>query len=333
MATQINPKLARLWLADNIRQYGYRNPLKLHALTEAELRLLDYLEAGITCSQIAALPQIARIEEGAARELVRRLGPALISSGKLPPDLTKAQIDTKFAEISRLFSVDANFDEALDRRRSARIFIEELGRTGLVLAKALAASEIGTLMTLDQVRVGPKDCLPLGHSKSSIGQPRALSAKSQLETTRLEFHSRRTSALEKVSVAVLISDDIVNPRSYQPWMARDVPHLAMCFDEEGVEISPLVFPGETPCLGCREKARFDADSSWSTIAPQLLAIDRSNQESAMVLFATGVVTNQILNFVDESKRLENRTLRLDRSGSLLAFHASASHCGCGASAS
>ena len=134
-------------------------------------------------------------------------------------------------------------------------------------------------------------------------------------------------------MAVLISDDIVNPRSYQPWMARDVPHLAMCFDEEGVEISPLVFPGETPCLGCREKARFDADSSWKTIAPQLLALDRSNQDIAMVLFATGVVTNQILNFVDRGKRLESRTLRLDHNGSLLAFEASSSHCGCGASAS
>ncbi len=333
MATQINPKLARLWLADNIRQYGYRNPLKLQGLTEAELRLLDYLEAGITCSQIAALPQIARIDEGPARELISRLGPVLTSSGKLPPDLTKAQVDNKFAELSRLFSVDATFDEALHRRRSARIFIEELGRTGLVLSKALAASEIGTLLTLDQVRVDPRDCLPLGHPISSIGQPRALSAKSQLETTRLELHSRRTSALEKVSVAILISDDIVNPRSYQPWMARDIPHLAMCFDEEGVEISPLVFPGETPCLGCREKARFDADSSWKTIAPQLLAIDRSNQDIAMALFATGVVTNQILNFVDQSQRLESRTLRLDRDGSLLAFQASSSNCGCRASAS
>ena len=333
MATQINPKLARLWLADNIRQYGYKNPLRVDELTEAELRLLDYLEAGITSSQIDTLPQMARVDEQSAKELVGRIAPVLTSSGKVPPDLTKAEIATKFAELSRLFSLDATFEEAVLRRRSARIFVEELGRTGLVISKALAASEIGTLLTLDQVRVSLKDCLPLGHLKSSIGQPRALSAKSQLEATRLEFHSRRTSALERVSVAVLISDDIVNPRSYQPWMARDVPHLAMCFDEEGVEISPLVFPGETPCLGCREKARFDADSSWKTIAPQLLALDRSNQDIAMVLFATGVVTNQILNFVDRGKRLESRTLRLDHDGSLLAYKASSSRCGCGASAS
>lgn len=330
MATQINPKLARLWLADNIRQYGYRNPLRIQALNESELRLLDYLEAGVTSSQLDSLPQIARVSEHAATELAARLSPVLTTTGRLPVELTKEQVETKFAELSRLFSVDASLEEALRRRKGARVFVEDLGRTGLVLSKALAASEIGTLLTLDQVRVSPKDCLPLGHPKSSLGEPRASSAKSQLESSTLHFHSRRSAAMAEVTVAVVISDDIVNPASYQPWMARDVPHLALCFDEDGVEVSPLVLPGVTPCLGCREKARFDSDSSWRTIAPQLLSLDRSNQDSAMILFATGVATNLILNLIDSDTRTDNRTLRLDRSGSLLAFESAFSHCGCGA---
>jgi len=41
VATQINPRLARLWLADNIRQYGYRKPLRIEALSEPELKILD----------------------------------------------------------------------------------------------------------------------------------------------------------------------------------------------------------------------------------------------------------------------------------------------------
>ena len=329
MATQINPRLARLWLADNIRQYGYRKPLRVESLSEPELRILDYLEAGITASQVQSLPQLARADSETVGSVVDRVSSVLSESGRLPPELTAAEIDTKFAELARLFSAEGDFADALARRRKSRIFIESLGRTGLVFAKALSASEIGTLLTLDQLRVSDKDCLPLGHPRSSIGLPRATSAKVQLETTQLQFHSRRSGSLDTVTAAVLTANDIVDPNSYQTWLARDVPHVAICFDEEGVEISPLVLPGKTPCIGCIEKARFEADSNWQTIAPQLLALDRSNEDSAMILFATGVVTNLLLHFIDRGSFVSSSALRLDRGGSLMAFQPAASPCGCG----
>lgn len=329
MATQINPRLARLWLADNIRQYGYRKPLRVESLSEPELRILDYLEAGITASQVQSLPELARADSETVGSVVDRVSSVLSESGRLPPELTAAEIDTKFAELARLFSAEGEFADALARRRKSRIFIESLGRTGLVFAKALSASEIGTLLTLDQLRVSDKDCLPLGHPRSSIGLPRATSAKVQLETTQLQFHSRRSGSLDTVTAAVLIANDIVDPNSYQTWLARDVPHVAICFDEEGVEISPLVLPGKTPCIGCIEKARFEADSNWQTIAPQLLALDRSNEDSAMILFATGVVTNLLLDFIDHGSFVSSSALRLDRGGSLMALQPAASPCGCG----
>ena len=308
MATQINPRLARLWLADNIRQYGYRKPLRVESLSEPELRILDYLEAGITASQVQSLPELARADSETVGSVVDRVSSVLSESGRLPPELTAAEIDTKFAELARLFSAEGDFADALARRRKSRIFIESLGRTGLVFAKALSASEIGTLLTLDQLRVSDKDCLPLGHPRSSIGLPRATSAKVQLETTQLQFHSRRSGSLDTVTAAVLMANDIVDPNSYQTWLARDVPHVAICFDEEGVEISPLVLPGKTPCIGCIEKARFEADSNWQTIAPQLLALDRSNEDSAMILFATGAVTNLLLDFIDHGSFVSSSAL-------------------------
>ena len=329
MATQINPRLARLWLADNIRQYGYRKPLRIEALSEPELKILDYLEAGITASQVQCLPQIARADSATVRSVVGRVSSVLTESGRLPPELTAAEIDTKFAELARLFAAEGDFAEGLSRRRNAHIFIESLGRTELVFAKALSASEVGTLLTLDQQRVSNKDCLPLGHPWSSIGLPRATSAKTQLENTQLQFHSRRSRSLDTVTAAVLIANDFVDPNSYQTWLARDVPHVAICFDEEGVEISPLVIPGETHCIGCNEKARFESDANWQTIAPQLLALDRSNEDSAMILFATGVVTNLMLDFIDQGLFSSRQALRLDRSGSLRAFQPAASPCGCG----
>lgn len=329
MATQINPRLARLWLADDIRQYGYRSPLKLESLSEPELRILDYLEAGITTSQMEALPAIARTDEEVVSGVVARLTPVLGESGRLPVSYSPAEIKKHLSELARLFSPSTSLADALKKRHGARIFIESVGRTGLVLAKALSASQIGTLLTLDQLRVRDEDCLPLGHPKSHLGLPRATSAKQQLEGTQMQFHSRRSAALEKVSIAILIADDIVNPSSYQPWISRDIPHLAVCFDEEGVEISPLVVPGETPCIGCIEKAKFETDEHWRTIAPQLLTLDRSNQDSAMMLFATGVATNLILNHIDSAGSTSTKSLRLNRSGSLGSFEPATSQCGCG----
>jgi len=206
VASQINPRLARLWLADNIRQYGYRKPLRLESLSEPELRILDYLEAGITASQVQSLTQIARADSETVGSVLGRVSSVLTDSGRLAPELTAAEINTRFAELARLFSAEGNFADALARRQSARVFIESLGRTGLVFAKALSASEIGTLLTLDQLRVSEKDCLPLGHPRSSLGVPRATSAKAQLDNTQLQFHSRRSGSLDTVTAAVLIAN-------------------------------------------------------------------------------------------------------------------------------
>ena len=61
MATQINPALARLWIANSTRQYGYRNFTQLTELQEDQLRVLDYLEQGLTKNQIGNLDQIANL--------------------------------------------------------------------------------------------------------------------------------------------------------------------------------------------------------------------------------------------------------------------------------
>ena len=101
VASQINPRLARRWLADNIRQYGYRKPLRLESLSEPELRILDYLEAGITASQVQSLTQIARADSETVESVLGRVSSVLTDSGRLAPELTASEINTKFAELAR----------------------------------------------------------------------------------------------------------------------------------------------------------------------------------------------------------------------------------------
>lgn len=74
---------------------------------------------------------------------------------------------------------------------------------------------------------------------------------------------------ESVSCAVLIRAWVTAPAAYQPWVRRDVPHLAIVYGQLGVEVGPFVEPGDGPCLRCRDLAQRDLDPAWPAIATQL----------------------------------------------------------------
>jgi bacteriocin biosynthesis cyclodehydratase domain-containing protein len=74
---------------------------------------------------------------------------------------------------------------------------------------------------------------------------------------------------ERVAAAVIATNWVVSPARHLPWLRRDVPHLAIVFDETGVRVGPFVEPGHGPCLRCVDLARRDADAAWPVIAAQL----------------------------------------------------------------
>ena len=74
---------------------------------------------------------------------------------------------------------------------------------------------------------------------------------------------------ESAAVAVLAATWVVPPARHLPWLRRDIPHLAIVFDDAGVRVGPLVEPGDGPCLRCLDLARRDVDSAWPVIAAQL----------------------------------------------------------------
>ena len=323
MATQINPALARLWIANNTRQYGYRNFTQLTQLQEDQLRVLDYLEQGLTKNQIGNLDQIAKVSTNRSQELLARISPVLWQSSET---LSTSEIEQRFAEISRIFLQGADPVEILRLRLSKKIYVEKLDATGFTICKALDLAGIGKLISFDQKRIQLSDVGPLSFTKAQLGLPRVKAAQS-LIGKKLEFHSRISKSLDEISLAVILANDVVDPNSYQRWLARDIPHFAICFDEEGVEVSPLVIPGKTACLGCQELSRLQQIENWPVIAPQLLALERDLADAPMLLFASGIAVNNILNFVD-SGEVTSEAFRLNRSGELACFTPKNISCGC-----
>ncbi len=74
---------------------------------------------------------------------------------------------------------------------------------------------------------------------------------------------------EATDATVLVAPRVIPPSSHLPWLAADVPHLAVVLDERGAEVGPFVRPGSGPCLRCLHLARRDADAAWPAIAAQL----------------------------------------------------------------
>lgn len=71
------------------------------------------------------------------------------------------------------------------------------------------------------------------------------------------------------ALAVIAAPWVVPPARYLPYLRRDVPHLAIVFDDTGARVGPLVEPGSGPCLRCLDLARRDADAAWPVVAAQL----------------------------------------------------------------
>ncbi len=323
MVHQINPALARLWIADNARQYGYKKALTVSELSEPQQRLLDYFELGLTSSQHSNLPRLAKASEQTVSDLESRLQSVLWQS---PTGISRSDVESRFAEIARVLLQGLDPEEVKKLRKSKSVFIETLDATGLTIAKALALAGIGKQLSLDQIRVSSQDVSQLGYLAAQLGLPRVRAAQALIGSD-LQMHSRISGSFDAVSLAVLITTDIVNPASYQIWQARDIPHLSIVFDEEGVEVSPLIEPGKTSCLACYEKHRIETESNWPVIAPQLLALDRTLADSALLLFASGVAVNQILNFIDHGQS-ESNAVRLNRDGKIASFMPPAISCGC-----
>jgi hypothetical protein len=72
-------------------------------------------------------------------------------------------------------------------------------------------------------------------------------------------------------VVLLAAHHVLPPARYVRWLSADVPHLALVIGDRGATVGPVVVPGATPCLRCRDEHRLAAEPTWPALAAQLLA--------------------------------------------------------------
>jgi hypothetical protein len=134
--------------------------------------------------------------------------------------------------------------------------------------------------------------------------------------------SRDVQGIE-CDMAVLVSDFVVSPVEVQPWLGRDVPHLAVVFGESSVTVGPLVRPGVTACVRCVEMHRIDADPAWGAIAPQVWGKFASANARSLAAHAAAETLRLSVEPSSLSIRIDARTL-----ARTLTAHTPHPGCGC-----
>jgi len=277
--------------------------VRVEDLDTAQQQIVAALYSGIVEGQQDAIDDAVSACKGQTASLIELLKP-LIYDHQAPKTQTWDSI--AFAEIARTsLDYEVNGEMVLAERSQRNVHIDQLDKTGLLLAKALIGSGVGKVISHDDGVVLNTDIGELGYPPKYLGTSRH-KATSQIIRELSNWDKERIFiAIEgrkidyKISFAVTVGHLALSPRTYSRWLNRDVHHIAISFGLQNTHISPVIVPGLTPCLNCYQESLVDEDESWPIIASQLLDLPRMRNDSAALLTATGLSVRSILRNLDE----------------------------------
>lgn len=305
-------------------------------LSPAHQRFIRALQSGIADNQVNEIARQTRVGVGEARTLVERLGSALLTSspGREPAGhgsdsaspaspsssartttlLALLQQDhPDFAELIRLaLATNRDGTRTLAHRSAAVVHIDRLDRTGITLIRGLATAGIAQFWSGDEQLVTPADAHGLGFPLAEVGKPRFDAAVSVVNgfanrVALLQTGPLRSRVLDRVSCAVLIGEQAIAPDRYARWLRRGTPHIAIRFDQIGVEISPVIVPNKTACLNCRERDAQLKDPLRVLKISQLSSNGGKYDDAASTLFAAAMAVSAITEVVDAIHGFEPQT--------------------------
>lgn len=309
---RINPGIYVLDLGTDRRQFGLgEGALLLAGLTGGDLAFINALRTGVPDGEEAAAGAAAGVGERRQEQLLQVLGPVLLAhpgSRRLLPPLREERLRPDVERLSAVYGRDALDPLAL--RGSAVVEVFGLGRCGALTARVLAAAGVGTILLGDDAVVSPSDVGP-AYALTDIGMPRYQAVKRQLyridPTVRvLQVPWPEGGTRSAVDLAVLASDQPAPALHALPGGGLEQPHLAVSVQQYGYQVGPLVVPGRTPCLGCLDRHRGDADPGWyasaAVLEPGAAEPVRhaapGGEETASATLAAAAAAGQVLCFID-----------------------------------
>lgn len=72
------------------------------------------------------------------------------------------------------------------------------------------------------------------------------------------------------AVAIVLVEGAASARQLANHLRDDITHLPIAFEAGSTTVGPLIVPGRTPCLACRDGHERDRDPAWPSLHTQLV---------------------------------------------------------------
>ena len=309
MFHRISKAQPAIWRDPSTIQIGLdKNNVVIEELTFAQQQIIAALYSGVVDGQQEVLDETYKTALGTTNQLITKLSSVMEGHETVSNAFGNWQ-QIAFAELARAaLDYEVNPEMVLAERWHRVVHIDQLDKSGMLIAKGLLASGVGKVVTHDESKILNTDLGELGFSKELLGQSRFVAVDSELQKLSLpQSASQRLINLNykpskdlKVSFAVTSGHLATRPITYIRWLNRDVPHINITFDLYEAQISPIVIPGSTPCLNCLAESKVDEDPAWPAIASQLIDLPRTRDDSSSLLSSAGLALRSILRHLDES---------------------------------
>jgi hypothetical protein len=306
---RINKAQPATWRDPNTIQIGLgEKSVSITDLSLAQQQIVEALYSGVVEGQQDVLDETFKASIGTTNSLIEKLSPVMELQGSTSNSFGAWQ-ELAFAELARAaLDYEVNPEMVMAERFQRVVHLDQIDKAGALLAKALLASGVGKVVTHDDGKVLKTDLGELGFSSQELGHSRFESLTQELLKLSLPRNvsyrfidlNYKPSKDLAISFAVTSGHLVTRPSTYLRWLNRDVPHLNINFDMYEAQISPIVFPGVTPCLNCLAEHKVDDDPAWPAIASQLIDLPRTRDDSSSLLTAIGLALRTILRQLDKS---------------------------------
>lgn len=134
------------------------------------------------------------------------------------------------------------------------------------------------------------------------------------EGIALVEHGRRPA------VAVVLVRGAAAALQFARYLRDDVPHLPVAFEPGRVTVGPLVLPGATACLACRDANATDADPAWPLLHTQMIDRDPGPIRAAQVAEAGRLAALLLADGTDTDSRVVRVSADGSRAWRSVTFH-------------
>lgn len=261
-----------VWRSDTCIEMGWPpQQVRIDGVDPAHVAWLVALRGDSTLAQALDAGRTAGLIPSLLQRLVRAAAHCglMDDASTIPDSLREAPIAVRDALACDIAAARYVYGQeataVIDRRRSAIVAVEGAGLVADVVAEVLTSAGVGGVIRGPSLHSGSR---------------------------------RHRHAAARHACHVICGAAHPDAASDGDAMALEIPHLAVSAAAGRAVIGPLVVPGRSSCLRCRDLHLADADPTWSRAAVQWLARRPGSVGAGLAHVAGSWAALQVLALVD-----------------------------------